>query len=219
MSYQGDVSVRQALQLSLNVPAVRLLDAVGPARLTARFRQAGVTPELPRDEPPGLAIGLGGVGITLHDLVQLYTGLSNGGQVKPLHDGTEPGGAAPPAGGMILDAQAAWQIADILSGVRPPEGAPARGIAYKTGTSYGYRDAWSIGFDGRYVLGVWIGRRGCLGDGRACRAMSRRRPCCSKGLPDPASRPCRCAPRLPAPFARSARSCRSPWSASHRPTS
>ena len=158
MSYQGDVSVRQALQLSLNVPAVRLLDAVGPARLTARFRQAGVTLELPRDEPPGLAIGLGGVGITLHDLVQLYTGLSNGGQVKPLRDGTEPGGAAPPAGGMILDAQAAWQIADILSGVRPPEGAPARGIAYKTGTSYGYRDAWSIGFDGRYVLGVWIGR-------------------------------------------------------------
>ena len=58
----------------------------------------------------------------------------------------------------MLDEQAAWQIADILSGVRPPEGAPARGIAYKTGTSYGYRDAWSIGFDGRYVLGVWIGR-------------------------------------------------------------
>ena len=54
--------------------------------------------------------------------------------------------------------QAAWQIADILSGVKPPAGASARGIAYKTGTSYGYRDAWSIGFDGRYVLGVWIGR-------------------------------------------------------------
>ena len=80
MSYQGDVSVRQALQLSLNVPAVRLLDAVGPARLTARFRQAGVTPALPPGEAPGLAIGLGGVGISLRDLVQLYTGLSNGGQ-------------------------------------------------------------------------------------------------------------------------------------------
>jgi penicillin-binding protein 1C len=158
MNYQGDVSIRQALQLSLNVPAVRLLDAVGPARLAARFRQVGATLDLPRDEPPGLAIGLGGVGITLHDLVQLYTGLSNGGQVKPLHDGAEPANAVPGTGGAVLDEQAAWQIADILSGVRPPEGAPARGIAYKTGTSYGYRDAWSIGFDGRYVLGVWIGR-------------------------------------------------------------
>ena len=82
MSYQGDVSVRQALQLSLNVPAVRLLDAVGPARLIARFRQAGVTPALPPGEAPGLAIGLGGVGVTLRDLVQLYTGLSNGGEAK-----------------------------------------------------------------------------------------------------------------------------------------
>ena len=158
MNYQGDVSVRQALQLSLNVPAVRLLDAIGPARLTARFRQVGVAPQLPLNEPPGLAIGLGGVGVTLRDLVQLYTGLSNGGQVKPLRDGSEPAGSTPVPAGMVLDAQAAWQIADILAGVRPPEGAPARGIAYKTGTSYGYRDAWSVGFDGRYVLGVWIGR-------------------------------------------------------------
>ena len=78
--------------------------------------------------------------------------------------------------------QAAWQIADILSGVRPPEGAPARGIAYKTGTSYGYRDAWSVGFDGRYVLGVWIGRARCRGDRPACRAMSRRRPMLFEGF-------------------------------------
>ena len=62
MSYQGDVTVRQALQLSLNVPAIRLLDAVGPQRLVSRFRQAGVTPTLPNGEVPGLAIGLGGVG-------------------------------------------------------------------------------------------------------------------------------------------------------------
>ncbi len=157
MSYQGDVSVRQALQLSLNVPAVRLLDAVGPARLTARFRQAGVTPALPKDEPPGLAIGLGGVGLSLRDLVQLYTGLANSGKARILRDGTELG-QAEQSGGTILDEQATWQIADILSGVKPPEGASHRGIAYKTGTSYGYRDAWSVGFDGRYVLGVWVGR-------------------------------------------------------------
>ncbi|PWK72718.1 penicillin-binding protein 1C [Aminobacter sp. AP02] len=158
MSYQGDVSVRQALQLSLNVPTIRLLDAVGPQRLTARFRQAGVTPQLPANEVPGLAIGLGGVGVTLRDLVQLYTGLANGGRAKILRDGTEASTPAPLANGMILEEQAAWQIGDILSGVRPPEGAAKRAIAYKTGTSYGYRDAWSIGYDGRYVLGVWAGR-------------------------------------------------------------
>ncbi len=157
MGYQGDVSIRQALQLSLNVPAIRILDAVGPARLTARFRQAGVSPVLPTNQPPGLAIGLGGVGTSLRDLVQLYTGLANGGKVHPLRDGTE---AVPVTGAAttILDERANWQITDILAGVRPPEGAPQRGIAYKTGTSYGYRDAWAIGFDGRYVLGVWVGR-------------------------------------------------------------
>ncbi|PLU62481.1 hypothetical protein BMJ21_28675, partial [Sinorhizobium medicae] len=60
MSYQGDVSVRQALQLSLNVPAIRLLDAVGPSRLMVRFRRADIRPRLPPHEAPGLAIGLGG---------------------------------------------------------------------------------------------------------------------------------------------------------------
>jgi penicillin-binding protein 1C len=63
-----------------------------------------------------------------------------------------------PAMATLLEPQATWQVADILSGVRPPEGSRTIGIAYKTGTSYGYRDAWSIGFDGRHVLGVWVGR-------------------------------------------------------------
>ena len=157
MAYQGDVSIRQALQLSLNVPAIRVLDAVGPARLMARFRQADVSPALPANEAPGLAIGLGGVGVTLRDLVQLYTGLANGGTVHMLRDGTERTAVSAPAT-TLLDASSTWQVADILSGVRPPEGALPRAIAYKTGTSYGYRDAWSVGFDGRYVLGVWVGR-------------------------------------------------------------
>ena len=158
MGYQGDVSIRQALQLSLNVPAVRLLDAVGPARLAARFRQAGVTPVLPAGEAPGLAIGLGGVGVSLRDLVQLYTGLSNGGRARVLRDGSEAATPAPLGNGTVLEPASAWQITDILSGVKPPLGASQRGIAYKTGTSYGYRDAWSVGYDGRHVLGVWVGR-------------------------------------------------------------
>lgn len=157
MSYQGDVTVREALQLSLNVPAVKLLDAVGPSRLMVRFRRADVRPVLPPNETPGLAIGLGGVGITLKDLVQLYTALANRGQPVRIGDGVTnmPGKLD---GEPLLEPVAVWNIADILSGVIPPAGAPQRGIAYKTGTSYGYRDAWSVGYDGRYVLGVWVGR-------------------------------------------------------------
>ncbi|PKA43365.1 penicillin-binding protein 1C (plasmid) [Rhizobium sullae] len=157
MRYQGDVTVREALQLSLNVPAVRLLDAVNPARLLVRFRRAGVRPTLPPNETPGLAIGLGGVGITLKDLVQLYTALANKGEPVRIGDGVT-GAPGKIDGEPLLEPVAVWNVSDILSGVVPPTGAPQRGIAYKTGTSYGYRDAWSIGYDGRYVLGVWVGR-------------------------------------------------------------
>ncbi len=157
MSYQGDVTVREALQLSLNVPAVKLLDAVNPAKLLIRFRRAGVRPLLPPNETPGLAIGLGGLGITLKDLVQLYTALANRGQPVRIGDGVNDRPGKIDGEGM-LDPVAVWNVADILSGVIPPAGAPKRGIAYKTGTSYGYRDAWSVGYDGRYVLGVWVGR-------------------------------------------------------------
>ncbi|WP_435657640.1 penicillin-binding protein 1C [Brucella pituitosa] len=157
MSYQGDVSIRQALQMSLNVPTISLLDAVGPARLTTRIRQAAVNLQLPKGEAPGLAIGLGGAGISLRDLVQLYTGLANGGRSAALRDGTEGSEPVQPTA-PILTEQASWQIGDILAGVVPPQGAKRLGLAYKTGTSYGYRDAWSVGYDGRYVLGVWVGR-------------------------------------------------------------
>jgi penicillin-binding protein 1C len=157
MSYQGDVTIRQALQMSLNVPAVRLLDVVGPSRLTMRFRRAEVKTVLPQNEAPGLAIALGGAGITLHDLVQLYAGLANRGMPVKLGDGIneKPGIIE---GEPILEPAAAWQVSNILSGMRPPLGAVDRGLAYKTGTSYGYRDAWTVGYDGRHVLGVWVGR-------------------------------------------------------------
>lgn len=157
MQYQGDVSIRQALQLSLNVPAVRLLDAVSPAALMVRFRRASVQMVLPKAEAPGLAIALGGAGLSLVDLVQLYAALANGGQPVQLGDGVR---AKP----QVLDVDplfskaAIWNISDVLSGVLPPLGMKQRGIAYKTGTSYGYRDAWSVGYDGRYVIGVWAGR-------------------------------------------------------------
>ena len=157
MTYQGDVSVRKALQMSLNVPAVRLLEAVGPTRMMVRFRRAEVRPELPSGETPGLAIGLGGLGITLRDLTQLYAALANRGMPVQLGDGIT-GEAKVLGGDPLLDPVAVWQVSDVLSGVTPPAGSRRLGIAYKTGTSYGYRDAWSVGYDGRHVLGVWVGR-------------------------------------------------------------
>ncbi len=154
--FQGTVSIRRALQLSLNVPAVKLLEAVGPVRLVARLRRAGANPVLPDLSPPGLAIGLGGVGVSLADLVAVYAAIARGGApialLETLGPRHEPG-AMP-----VLEARAAWTVADVLAGASAPGNAAPGSLAFKTGTSYGYRDAWAIGFDGRHVAGVWIGR-------------------------------------------------------------
>lgn len=157
MTFQGTVPVRKALQMSLNVPAIALLDRVGASRLSSRLKQAGANLELPKDEAPGLAMGLGGVGITLQDLVQLYSGLARLGDVKPLREiQTGPVDTREPL--RLLDQVAAWQVGNVLLGTPPPENGVHNRIAFKTGTSYGYRDAWSIGFDGRITIGVWVGR-------------------------------------------------------------
>jgi penicillin-binding protein 1C len=155
------VTVRRALQMSLNLPALAVLDQVGASRLTARLTQAGATLVLPEGEAPGLAIGLGGVGIKLHDLVMLYAGLARLGTVLPL---TEKASEGLPAAfhkaeaNRLMEPVAAWYVGNILIGMPPPENGVAGRVAFKTGTSYGYRDAWSVGFDGRTTIGVWVGR-------------------------------------------------------------
>jgi penicillin-binding protein 1C len=159
LQYQGEVSIRQALQRSLNVPAVHLLEAVGPSRLLALFRRAGTRVEMPRSDQPGLAIALGGMGISLRGLTGLYSALANGGRKTPLTNGLEDEPVSPVANwSVLLQPDASWYVNDILMGARAPSNTKSLKIAYKTGTSYGYRDAWSIGYDGRHVLGVWVGR-------------------------------------------------------------
>jgi penicillin-binding protein 1C len=157
LTFQGTVTVRRALQLSLNVPAVAVLDKVGASRFTARLGQAGGALVLPKGEAPGLAMGLGGVGVTLTDLVTLYAGLARLGTVVPLSErmADAPQPAAPRR---LMDQVAAWYVGNILLGTPPPENAVGGRIAFKTGTSYGYRDAWSVGFDGKRTIGVWVGR-------------------------------------------------------------
>ncbi len=153
---RGTVTMREALTQSLNIPAVKVLNAVGPAQLVARLKRAGVYAALPDSSAPGLAIGLGGVGVTLRDLVSLYAAMARGGTAVALRDGIDETLAA--GGAPVLSPVAAWYVDDILAGVPPPVNGSAGRVAYKTGTSYGYRDAWAIGFDGAYVVGVWVGR-------------------------------------------------------------
>jgi len=156
LNFQGTVTVRRALQLSLNVPAVAVLDKIGASRFAARLEQAGGSFVLPAGEVPGLAIGLGGVGVTLNDLVALYAGLARLGTTL-LTERAANGEEAPTAR-RLLDPVAAWYVDSILLGTPPPENAAGGRIAFKTGTSYGYRDAWAVGFDGKRTIGVWVGR-------------------------------------------------------------
>ncbi|MEM9048728.1 MAG: penicillin-binding protein 1C [Pseudomonadota bacterium] len=151
--FRGTVSLRRALQLSLNLPAVAVLEAVGPARLMAMLRRAGAEPVLPPGGQPGLAIGLGGLGLSLREMTQLYAALAAGGRLTPLHTR-----APAPQTRPLIDPLAAWYSADMLAGVAPPPSAGFDRLAYKTGTSYGHRDAWAIGFDGQHVVAVWLGR-------------------------------------------------------------
>ncbi|MGQ7247662.1 transglycosylase domain-containing protein [Halomonas sp. V046] len=170
--FRGPVTVRQALQESLNLPAVSVLESLGPTRLLGAMGRSGAEPKLPGDRPPGLAIGLGGVGVTLEDMVAVYAMIANGGRSVELTtqrtlipspagppgsaavDGRAPGSAAR----RVISARASWYLADILRQT-PRAGLGARDrVAFKTGTSYGHRDTWAIGFDGRHVIGVLVGR-------------------------------------------------------------
>ena len=160
--FLGQITAREALQYSLNVPAVAVLDRLGPGKFTAALAAAGIRLKLPQPTTePGLAIALGGDGISLFDLATLYVALSHRGAVAPLLtrlDQTE--GPATSIFGPI----AAWYVNDILTGAPPPPGMlpvevrRARHLAFKTGTSYGFRDAWAVGYDSEVTIAVWAGR-------------------------------------------------------------
>jgi penicillin-binding protein 1C len=155
-AFHGTVTVRTALQLSLNVPAVKVLNEVSPVKLAARFRDAGMPFPVPRN----LTVALGGVGLTLENLTGLYLSLARGGNVIPIRyrkDSSGPVWNAPDAP-ILLQPAAAWYVTDILRGAPVPASATPGAVAFKTGTSYGFRDAWAAGFDGEYTIAVWVGR-------------------------------------------------------------
>lgn len=160
--FRGTVPVRQALQQSLNVPAIAILDRIGPERFAATLRRAGAELVFPRsDKPAALPLGLGGVGMSLEGLVMLYAGLQAGGQVRPL----VVTGAPATSSERLASATAAAYVTHILADAPLPDGMASRSgrrdagwIAFKTGTSYGYRDAWAIGYSATHTIGVWVGR-------------------------------------------------------------
>ena len=149
--FVGRITAAEALRLSLNLPAVALLDGVGPARFAASLRSAGAAPVLPRGVDASLPLALGGAGTNLRDMVGLYALLGDGGRAGGLRFTPGQGAGAP-----VLEARAAAAVAGVL--VQDFPGGGPRGVAWKTGTSWGGRDAWALGFDGRHVAGVWVGR-------------------------------------------------------------
>jgi penicillin-binding protein 1C len=160
MGFSGPVSASSALALSLNLPAVQLLEAYGPKRFAAQLRMAGMPLALPPLAEPNLSLILGGAGSRLEDLVGGYAALARGGNSARVR--LQP--QDPLVERRLLSPGAAWIIRRILSGQARPDRDPHAELvqrpqlAWKTGTSYGFRDAWSIGVGPRYLIGVWIGR-------------------------------------------------------------
>nr|WP_233061551.1 penicillin-binding protein 1C [Parvularcula mediterranea] len=167
-TFNGELTAAEALQHSLNVPAVLLLDRVGPARFLGSLRSSGVPVALPGTENSAhsLAVALGGLGTTAQDLALLYAALGHDGEVRPLIRTQEEAlvaGQKEPF--RLLSAEAAEDIRSILEASPTVDGRlPAKlgkggtRIAFKTGTSYGFRDAWAAGVSGDHAVVVWIGR-------------------------------------------------------------
>lgn len=159
-SFHGPVSVAEALTKSLNVPAVEVLERLDPVRFVALLRRGGLKLDFPRGGEPNLSVILGGAGTTLEQLVGAYTAFARQGLAgKPRFTRDTPLEEQ-----RMLSAGAAYIIRDLLESGGPmgralESGAGVRrGIAWKTGTSFGFRDAWSIGVSDRLTIGVWIGR-------------------------------------------------------------
>jgi penicillin-binding protein 1C len=161
MAYNGPVGAAEALRLSLNVPAVDLFDRVGPARFTARLANAGLDVRLPHGATPNLSVILGGGGVRMEDLAGAYVALNRGGIGGRVRYESDD----PVIERHVLSEGAAWIVRDILEANPRPGYAPGTfdpgtrpRVAWKTGTSYGFRDAWAVGATRRYTVAVWIGR-------------------------------------------------------------
>ncbi len=160
-NYRGKVTVADALAQSLNIPAVKTLDAVQVPDFTDALEDMNFA-QIKKDKNKlGLSAALGGCGVRLEELAGMYSIFANEGKFfAPSYLKTD----TPTKPVKILSPEATYMIAEILTKLRRYD-LPNRAesvlnlpkIAWKTGTSYGRRDAWSIGFNGNYTVGVWTG--------------------------------------------------------------
>ena len=161
MAFNGPVGAAEALRLSLNVPAVDLVDRIGPTRFVARLANAGLDLRLRRNATPNLSIILGGAGVQMEDLVGAYTALNRKGVAGRVRYRSEDALVER----RLLSEGAAWIVRDILEANPRPGYSPGTfdpgsrpRVAWKTGTSYGFRDAWAVGATRDHTVAVWIGR-------------------------------------------------------------
>lgn len=152
------MSASEALVRSLNLPAVQVLEAYGPKRFAANLRNAGLPLTLLAGAEPNLSLILGGAGARLEDIVAAYSAFARHGKAARLR--LKP--SDPLTERALMSPGAAWIVRRILAGeAQPvpdaslPQAVP---LAWKTGTSYGYRDAWAVGLNARYLIGIWTGR-------------------------------------------------------------
>ena len=160
MKYNGAVPAREALQRSLNVPAVFLLREYGVPKFHALLRECGLTTLTAGPDHYGLSLILGGAEGTLEEITRAYAGLARsyeGMEAFPLNDKT-----------------ALWDTFEALKEVNRPDELDIRLLpslrlaAWKTGTSYGFRDAWAVGVTPDYAVGVWAGNA----DGHGASALT-----------------------------------------------
>lgn len=156
--FHGPVSMSEALVRSLNLPAVQVLEAYGPKRFAALLSNAGLPLLLPPGAQPNLSLILGGAGARLADITAAYSAFARHGKAGRLRVQPDDPLVERP----LLSPGAAWIIRRILANESQPlpdaalpQVAP---LAWKTGTSYGYRDAWAVGLNARYLIGIWTGR-------------------------------------------------------------
>ena len=159
-TYAGWVYADEALRHSLNVPMVRLLEGVGAKTFTDYLIASGFKSLEAQKEKLGLSIILGGCGVTLEELTSAYSAFPRGGSfVRPSYVKGDSGISS-----RVFSQAAAYIVTDILSkydqsepslSFSPTASFPE--VAYKTGTSYGRRDAWCIGYSSQYTVGVWLG--------------------------------------------------------------
>lgn len=154
--FEGPITAANALVRSRNIPAVQVSAKLQQPNLYQFLKLAGVS-QLASEQHYGLALTLGGGELSMEELIAMYAMLANGGELKALQFTTAA--AAQVKGQQLLSEEAAFITLDMLrSNPRPDTGRPAfPRVAWKTGTSWGFRDAWTAGVFGRYALVVWLG--------------------------------------------------------------